>query len=112
MAGSSKELCAARCRRGRHHPELQGANGSEFDGDLGGHLPISNTVTSCPSDATTILELFTAGSIQNWALVGPDSAHYEYPTGLQLPPGTAIAFTSLIGSCNIIADLHGYLTAN
>jgi hypothetical protein len=75
-------------------------------------LPISNTVTSCPSDATTILELFTAGSIQNWALVGPDSAHYEYPTGLQLPPGTAIAFTSLIGSCNIIVDLHGYLTAN
>ena len=64
-------------------------------------------------------KLFGLGTLPVWTASAPFTGHFEYPSGIVLPPGTAVSIefasaSNTAGNCgqSMTVLMYGYLTSN
>jgi hypothetical protein len=67
--------------------------------------------TACSGNYTA--SLITSGSLQikSWYFSGPNTTHFDYPSGIVLAPGLTPSALFDPAGCSFM-QMHGYLTSN
>jgi hypothetical protein len=71
-------------------------------------------VTPATCQGTISVSLVTSGTleIKSWYVAGPNTTHFDYPSGILLAPGLTPTAAFSSSSCIAFVQMHGYLTSN
>ena len=74
---------------------------------------VVTSVDITPTCSSTFAVSLFGLSEKTWNVTGPNTAHFEYPSGFVIGPGiTPSAFVQFGTSCIASFDVNGYLTSN